>query len=94
MANNFTSVDFMDTLIGGGFTDQQAKAVTSAVFKLIDSHLVTKDYLDMKLVELRAELRVEFRSAIADLKSELIKWMVSILIVQTGATALMFKFLH
>lgn len=33
MANNFNSVDFMDTLIGGGFTDQQAKAVTSAVFK-------------------------------------------------------------
>ena len=94
MANNFNSVDFMDTLIAGGFTDQQAKAATSAVFKLIDSHLVTKDYLDMKLLELRAELRVEFRSAIADFKSELIQWMVTILIVQTGATALLFKLLR
>lgn len=94
MANNFNSVAFMDTLIEGGFTEKQAKALASAMFHLIDTHLVTKDYLDMKLVELRAELRVQFRSALADLKSELIKWMVTILIVQTGATVLLLKFVH
>ena len=90
MANNFNSVEFMDTLIEGGFTDKQAKALASAMFQLIDSHLVTKSYLDMKLTELRAE----FRAELAQLKSELIQWMFTILIVQTGATALMFKFLH
>lgn len=94
MANNFNSVEFMDTLIEGGFSEKQAKALASAMFQLIDSHLVTKDYLDMKLLELRAELRAEFRSDMAQLKSELIQWMVTIMIVQTGATAVLFKFLH
>jgi hypothetical protein len=94
VANNFNSVEFMDTLIEGGFSEKQAKALASAMFQLIDSHLVTKDYLDMKLLELRAELRAEFRSDMAQLKSELIQWMVTIMIVQTGATAVLFKFLH
>ena len=90
MANNFNSVEFMDTLIEGGFSDKQAKALASAMFQLIDSHLVTKSYLDMKLTELRAE----FRAELAQLKSELIQWMFTILIVQTGVTAVLFKFLH
>ena len=90
MANNFNSVEFMDTLIEGGFPDKQAKALASAMFQLIDSQLVTKSYLDMKLTELRAE----FRAELAQLKSELIQWMFTILIVQTGVTAVLFKFLH
>ncbi len=90
MADNINLVDFMDTLIEGGFTDQQARAVTSAMFQLIDTHLVTKSYLDMRLTEFRAE----FRAEIAQLKSELIQWIVTIMIVQTGATAVLFKLLH
>jgi hypothetical protein len=64
------------------------------MFQLIDSHLVTKDYLDMRLLELRAELRLEFRSALAELKSELTQRMVMTLVVQTGVIAVLFKFLH
>lgn len=79
MADNFNSVEFMDTLIEGGFPEKQAKALASAMFQLIDSHLVTKSYLDTRLAELRAEL---------------IQWMVTILIVQTGATALLLKLVH
>ena len=79
MADNFNSVEFMDTLIEGGFPEKQAKALASAMFQLIDSHLVTKNYLDTRLAELRAEL---------------IQWMVTILIVQTGATALLLKLVH
>jgi hypothetical protein len=79
MADNFNSVEFMDTLIEGGFPEKQAKALASAMFQLIDSHLVTKSYLDKRLEELRAEL---------------IQWMVTILIVQTGATALLLKLVH
>lgn len=90
MANNFNSVEFMDTLIEGGFPEKQAKALASAMFQLIDSHLVTKSYLDMRLTELRAE----FRADIAQLKSELIQWMVTSFVVQTGAIALLFKFVH
>lgn len=90
MPDNFNSVEFMDTLVEGGFPEKQAKALASAMFQLIDSHLVTKSYLDMRLAELRAELRAEM----AQMKSELIQWMVGIMIVQTGATAVLFKLLH
>ena len=86
MPDNFNSVEFMDTLVEGGFPEKQAKALASAMFQLIDSHLVTKSYLDMRLAELRAEM--------AQMKSELIQWMVTFLIVQTGATAVLLKLLH
>lgn len=86
MPDNFNSVEFMDTLVEGGFPEKQAKALASAMFQLIDSHLVTKSYLDMRLAELRAEM--------AQMKSELIQWMVTILIVQTGTTAVLLKLLH
>jgi len=79
MADSINLVEFMDTLIAGGFNDEQAKTLTSAMFQLIDTHLVTKGYLDMRL---------------AQLKSELIQWMVTIMIVQTGATAVLFKLMH
>jgi hypothetical protein len=55
----------------------------------LESRLVTREYLDARLAELRAELRTEigavrtemsglradFKTEIADLRSELIKWM-------------------
>ena len=79
MADGINLVEFMGTLIEGGFNDEQAKTLTSAMFQLIDTHLVTKGYLDTRL---------------AQLKSELVQWMVTIMIVQTGATAVLFKLLH
>ncbi|WP_116994394.1 hypothetical protein [Duganella sp. S19_KUP01_CR8] len=79
MPDNFDSVAFMDTLIEGGMPEKQAKALASAMFQLVDSHLVTKNYLDMRL---------------AQLKSELIQWMVGVIVVQTGLTAVLFKLMH
>jgi hypothetical protein len=86
MPDNFNSVEFMDTLVEGGFPEKQAKALAAAMFQLIDSHLVTKIYLDVRMAELRAEM--------AKMKSELNQWMVTILIVQTGATAVLLKLIH
>jgi hypothetical protein len=87
---NFDTVVFMDALLDGGFPEKQAKALATALFQLIDSQLVTKDYLDMRLTELRAELR----ASQASMKAELIQWLCGILIVQTGTTAVLFKLLH
>ncbi|MYM74488.1 hypothetical protein GTP55_24500 [Duganella sp. FT109W] len=94
MSNNFNMVAFMDTLVEGGFSQQQAKALAVALFQLIESHLVTKEYLDLRLSELQTGLRAEFREGLSSLKAELIQWLCGILIVQTGATAVLFKFLH
>lgn len=79
MASNFNMVAFMDALVDGGFTEQQAKALATAMFQLIDTHLVTKDYLDMRL---------------AQFKSEMIQWMVGLLVAQSGVIAVLFKLLH
>ena len=79
MPDNFNSVEFMDTLVEGGFPEKQAKALASAMFQLIDGHLVTKSFLDKRM---------------AEMKSELIQWMVGIMIVQTGATAVLLKLIH
>jgi len=86
MPDNFDAVAFMDTLIEGGFPEKQAKALASAMFQLIDSHLVTKPYLDMRISELRLEM--------ARMKTELIQWIVTLFIVQSGVTAVLFKLLH
>ncbi|HEX7986343.1 MAG TPA: hypothetical protein VF616_22670 [Duganella sp.] len=99
MAGNFNLVAFMDTLNEGGFSEKQAKALSLALVQLMDSHLVTRDYLDLRLSELKIDLRLsvlkgELKGDIATLKAELIQWMVTILIVQTGAIAVLFKFLH
>ena len=99
MAGNFNLVAFMDTLNEGGFSEKQAKALSLALVQLMDSHLVTRDYLDLRLSELKIDLRLselkgELKGDIAILKAELIQWMVTILIVQTGAIAVLFKFLH
>lgn len=83
MPDNFDSVAFMDTLIEGGFPEKQAKAPASALFQLIDSQLVTKSYLDLRLAQ-----------DLARLKSELLQWVFGLLIVQTGMTAVFFKLLH
>ena len=79
MSNNFDTVTFMDTLVDGGFSGTQAKALAVALLHLIDTHLVTKDYLDMRL---------------AQLKFEIIQWMVGLMLVQSGVTAVLFKLLH
>ncbi|CAN7447082.1 hypothetical protein [Duganella sp. Dugasp56] len=79
MSDIFDAVTFMDTLIEGGMPEKQAKALASAMFQLIESHLVTKNYLDMRL---------------AQLKSELIQWVVGVMLVQTGVTAVLFKLMH
>jgi hypothetical protein len=79
MSNTFDTVTFMDTLVEGDFSQKQAKALTVALLHLIDMHLVTKDYLDMRL---------------AQLKFEIIQWMVGLMLVQSGVTAVLFKLLH
>jgi hypothetical protein len=76
----------MDALVEGRFTEQQAKALASALLQLIESQLVTRDYLDMRLAELRMEM--------AGMKADMIQWVVGLMVVQSGVTAVLFKLLH
>lgn len=61
------------------FSREQAEAQASAMFRSIDSQLVSKGYLDQRL---------------AEFKTEIVQWMFGVMIVQSGVTALLFKFMH
>ena len=94
-----TAIDTHQTvknLTAAGFTDAQAEALTSALRRVqeIDlSDLVTKaDLADLatrgELADLRNEMRVEFaniRREMADMKTELIKWVLGIGFAQVAA---------
>jgi hypothetical protein len=61
------------SLKAAGFTDAQAEALTTAVKQAVDidlSNLATKNDL--------AQLGAELRREMADLKAELIKWVVGV----------------
>ena len=79
MPENFDTLAFSNTLIRGGFTREQAEEMASAMFQLIDSQLVTRDYLDLRL---------------AQLKTEWLQYTFGAVVLQSGITAVLFKLLH
>ncbi len=56
MSDNFDSLAYSNDLIRGGFPREQAEALASAMFRLVDSQLVNKAYLDQRLSDLKAQL--------------------------------------
>jgi hypothetical protein len=83
MSDIFDAVTFMDTLIEGGMPEKQAKALAVAMAQLIDSQLVTKNYLDMRLAQLKSELT-----------QWIMQWTFGAVVVQTGLIAVLFKLMH
>lgn len=72
-------------LKAASFSDAQAEALARVLREASEvdlSHLVTKDYLDHRL---RAEM--------ADLKSDLLKWMITLLLGQAAVVAALVKLL-
>lgn len=68
----FDALKFAETLIAAGVPEAQAKAEASALSGVLEINLkdvVTKEYLDYKL---------------ADQKAELIKWVVGLALAQSG----------
>ena len=61
----FRAVSYQDSLQAAGVPEQQAKAHARAMEEFIVSDTVTKDYLDHTLT-----------AKLADLKFEMVKWIV------------------
>jgi DNA-binding transcriptional MerR regulator len=73
-----------------GFSEAQAESVTDAVREAADSQdLVTKAQLDAALGSLKAELKAE----IAEVKSEIIKWMFGAMLAQGALVVTLVKLL-
>ncbi len=75
-----------------GFTDTQAEVVTDVLRDARETdrdELVTKGFLRSELTEVKSE----FRTEIQNLKADLFKWLLPILIGQVAATAALVKLL-
>src|SRR5471032_2309647 len=74
MSNNFNAVVFAERLEGGGYTDAQAKVLSSALWELVDNQLATKNdlaALEERLTTAIAGSKAELTTAIAGSKAEL-----------------------
>ena len=86
----FDTLKLAQRLEAAGFPPKQAQDMASAIAETIVDTVVTRDYFDLRLGEIRSEL--------AELKVEMLKWMFGAVGVQTlailGGVAALFRLLH
>jgi len=84
-ATTFDTLKFAERLETAGFTREQARAISDAFKEATGEELVTQSHLDLRLAELRAEIRAG--------QIEIIKWMAGMLIAQAALIATLVKLL-
>ena len=85
----FDTLKLAQRFEAAGFPAKQAQDMASAIGDTIVDTVVTREYLDLRLAELRAEMGTR----LAELKAELLKWMfgavgLQILAILSGVAAL------
>ena len=89
----FDTHRFVKRLTENGFTEQQAEVLADEQVSLLNSNLATQ--ADIAVVQRDIEaLRQETKASIAEVKSDLIKWMVGALIAQGGVVVALLKLLQ
>ena len=89
----FDTHRFVKHLTENGFTEQQAEVLADEQVSLLNSNLATQ--ADIAVVQRDIEaLRQETKASIAEVKSDLIKWMVGALIAQGGVVVALLKLLQ
>jgi hypothetical protein len=74
----FDTLGNFEKLKAAGFSEAQARAQAEALREIIEDRLVTKQFLDLRLAELRADL---------------IKWVAGMLAAQAAVVAALVKLL-
>jgi hypothetical protein len=74
----FDTLKLAEQLEAAGFSPQQAKGAAAALAQSISEQAVTREYLDLRLAELKADL---------------LKWVISLLLGQTAVIAALVKLL-
>ena len=88
----FDTHRFVKRLTGCGFTEQQAETLADEQVALLNSNLATKT----DIAEIKSEietLRHETKVGIEASKSELMKWMIGLMIAQGGLIVALVKLL-
>ncbi|MDI6792201.1 MAG: DUF1640 domain-containing protein [bacterium] len=89
-AATFDALEFVEELQSTGVPEAQAKAHARALSKAFNTfqeehlkELSTKGDLNLAIGDLKLEIE-KVRREIAETKTEIIKWVVGLLLVQTG----------
>ena len=100
----FDTHRFVKHLTENGFTEQQAEVLADEQVHLLNSNLATQAdvaAIQREIEVLRQEtkadievLRQETKAGLAEVKSDLIKWMVGALIAQGGVVVTLLKLLQ
>jgi len=77
----FDTLKLAQRLEAAGFPPKQAQDMASAIGETIVDTVVTREYLDLRLAELSADTATK----LAELKAELLKWMLGAIGFQTLA---------
>jgi hypothetical protein len=88
-ATTFDTLAYAKRLRDAGVPEPQADAHAAALADALKSNageLATKADLE--------NLRLDIRREMAELKSDLLKWVIGLLLVQTGLFATLVKLLH
>jgi hypothetical protein len=96
----FDTLKLAQRLEAAGFPPKQAQDMASAIAETIVETVVTPAHLDLRLGELRLELDLrlsEVRLELANVKAEILKWVLGAIGFQTlaviGGLAALFKLL-
>ena len=81
----FDTLGYFEKLKNAGVSEQQAKVQTEALREVIEDRLATKQ--DLRELETRLELRL------AELKTDVIKWVAGMLVAQAAVIAALVKLL-
>jgi len=91
----FDTLKLAQRLEAAGFPPKQAQDVASALSEAIGDAVVTREYLDLRLGEIRAAMATKVE--LAEAKGEILKWMFGAVGVQTlailGGVAALFRLL-
>ncbi len=79
-AIQFDTHKFVKHLTEVGFTEQQAEVLASEQVNLLNSNLATKTDIE----QLRKDTKTDIELGLANLKADLLKWMISAMIAQGG----------
>lgn len=92
----FDTLRYSKRLRAVGFTEEQAEAQAEALGEAIRDTLVTKADLNEAVHKLQleiTELRSEFRTEIRDVQTNILKWIIPLMIGQTAVIAALVRLL-
>ena len=86
----FDTLKLAQRLEAAGFPPKQAQDMASAIAETIVETVVTRDYLDLRVGEVRAEIG-ELRTEMFRLNGDTLKWIFGAVVAILGGVAALLK---